>query len=74
VCAMRISKELGPFLFFLWLLLVNIFYYIRFRTCLLHVCPGWPGYGIDCFGEVYCLGLTRVMGHSVVNAAAHTML
>ncbi len=34
---------------------------------------GWPGYGIDCFGEVYFSGLTTVMVRAVVNAADLTV-
>jgi hypothetical protein len=30
----------------------------------------WPTYGIDCFGKVYCSGLTKVMERSDLHAVA----
>ena len=37
--ATRILKKLGPALFLLWLLLVNIFYYAQFRELALSRLP-----------------------------------
>jgi hypothetical protein len=39
VGATRILKKLGPALFLLWLLLVNVFYYAQFRELALSRLP-----------------------------------
>jgi len=39
VCAMRTVKKIGPMLFLLWLLLVNILYYAQFRELAVSRLP-----------------------------------